>query len=71
MTIELLGNVGELLAAVATLATLVYLARQIQQANQIARWQAHRSSVVAYGDVTGRIFNDADTARVFRSGLCG
>ena len=69
MTIELLGNVGELLAAVATLATLVYLARQIQQANQIARWEAHRSSVVAYGEVTGRIFEDADTARVFRNGL--
>jgi len=69
VVIEQLGNVGELVAAVATLATLVYLARQIRQSNQIARWEAHRSSVVAYGDVTGRIFSDADTARVFRDGL--
>ena len=67
--IEQLGNLGELLAALATLATLVYLARQIRQSNQIARWEAHRSSVVAYADVTGRIFSDADTASIFRNGL--
>ena len=67
--IEQLGNLGELIAAIATLATLAYLARQIRQSNEIARWEAHRSSVIAYGEVTGRIFGDADTARVFREGL--
>lgn len=66
---EQLGSLGELIAAIATLATLVYLARQIRQSNQIARWEAHRSSVVIHADVTGRIFSDADTARVFRDGL--
>ena len=31
MTIQDLGSIGELIAAVATLATLVYLAVQIRQ----------------------------------------
>ncbi len=69
MTIESLGNIGEFVAAVATLVTLVYLARQIRQSNQIARWEAHRSSVLAFNETTGRIFDDADTARVWRRGL--
>ncbi len=68
-TIELLGNIGEFVAAVATLATLVYLARQIHQSNQIARWEAHRSSVATFNETAGRIFQDADTARIWRQGL--
>ena len=68
-TIEHLGNAGEFLAAVATLATLVYLARQIRQSNQIARWEAHRSSVVTFAETAGRIFEDADAARIWRQGL--
>ena len=37
MSIQDLGSIGELVAAVATLATLIYLARQIRQSNSLAR----------------------------------
>lgn len=43
MTIQDLGSLGEVIAAVATVATLVYLAIQIQTSNRLARAEASRS----------------------------
>ncbi len=57
MTIEDLGNIGEMVAAIATVATLVYLAAQIRQnadslradgelrlSQQMAEWHARVSA---------------------------
>jgi hypothetical protein len=44
VSIQDLGSIGELLAAIATIATLVYLARQIRGSNQVARAEARRGS---------------------------
>jgi hypothetical protein len=41
MSIQDLGSLGELIAAAATLGTLIYLAIQIRQNNLIAKEQAH------------------------------
>ena len=43
MTLQDLGNIGELIAAVATVATLIYLAIQIRASNRLARAEASRS----------------------------
>jgi hypothetical protein len=43
VTLEDLGHVGELIAAVATVATLIYLAIQIRASNRLARAEATRS----------------------------
>ena len=43
MTLQDLGNIGELVAAVATVATLIYLAIQIRASNRLARAEASRS----------------------------
>ena len=40
MTIQELGSIGELLGALATIATLIYLALQIRQHNSHSRLQA-------------------------------
>ncbi len=42
MTLDEVGNIGELIAAIATVATLVYLALQIRQNNFMLRDAAHR-----------------------------
>lgn len=42
MTLEDLGNVGELIAAIATVLTLIYLAVQIRTSNRLARAEASR-----------------------------
>lgn len=41
MSIQDLGSIGELIAAIATIGTLLYLAIQIRQNNIIAKEQAH------------------------------
>ena len=45
MSIQDLGSIGELIAALATLATLLYLARQIRQSNSLARAQTRERMV--------------------------
>lgn len=43
MTIQDLGSLGELVAASATVATLIYLAIQIRASNRLARAEASRT----------------------------
>lgn len=43
MTFQDLGSLGELIAAIATVATLVYLALQIRASNRLARAEASRT----------------------------
>ena len=42
MTVEQLGSIGELIAAIATVATLGYLGVQIRTSNRLARAEASR-----------------------------
>ena len=43
MTIQDLGSLGELVAAIATIATLIYLSIQIRASNHLARAEASRT----------------------------
>jgi hypothetical protein len=43
MTIQELGSLGEFVAAIATIATLIYLAIQIRASNRLARAEASRT----------------------------
>jgi hypothetical protein len=45
------GAVGELLGAVAVVATLLYLARQVRQSNRIARAEAFRAAMLKAADM--------------------
>ena len=45
MTIQDLGSIGELLAAIATIGTLIYLALQIRQNTRVVRSQSRRQVV--------------------------
>lgn len=42
MTLQELGSLGEIIAAIATVATLIYLAIQVQASNRLARAEASR-----------------------------
>ena len=43
MTIQDLGSIGEMIAAVATIITLLYLAVQLKASNRLARASASRA----------------------------
>lgn len=69
MTIQDLGSVGELLAAVATLATLFYLAAQIRQNTRVVRASSHHSVTDSFNHINAIIGTDPRAARIYRLGL--
>jgi hypothetical protein len=71
MTLEQLGNVGEFIAAIATLATLVYLALQIRQNTQSIEAQSHHAITDSFNDINSIIGTDPIAARIFRVGRTG
>ena len=69
MTLEDLGNIGEFVAALATLATLGYLAFQIR-ANTRESQAASRSSVSqSFIDLLTHVSLDAETSKIARRGF--
>ncbi len=68
MTIQDLGSLGELIAAVATVATLVYLAAQIRQNTRALRSSSFHGVTDSFNQVNMRVANDESLARIFRLG---
>lgn len=71
MTIEQLGSVGEFLAAIATLVTLIYLAVQIRQNTRAVRAASHHSVTDSFNHINTVIGTDPGAARIYRLGLEG
>ena len=69
MTIQDWGSLGELIAAVATVATLIYLALQIRANTIVSKAEARRATRVAAGGVSLAIVENGEVARIFRAGL--
>jgi hypothetical protein len=68
VTIQDLGSLGELIAAVATVATLVYLAAQIRQNTRALRSSSFHGVTDSFNQINMRIANDESLARIFRLG---
>src|SRR5262249_49942962 len=69
MTIQDLGNIGQLVAALATVATLVYLAIQIRSTTKPVRSAAAQSVHEAFATWYRMIAADASLAKVAAGGL--
>jgi len=68
VTIQDLGSIGELVAAIATVATLVYLAVQIRQNTKSVRSAAFQSAQRDLGDKLDSLAQDPELLRVFFDG---
>lgn len=68
MTIQDLGSVGELVAAIATVATLIYLALQIRQ-NTTSIRAASRLDVASGWRMHNRMMLDVAVRRAYDEGL--
>lgn len=64
MNWDAIGSIGEIVSAVAVLVTLVYLASQIRQSNQIARTEAELSIRNQIHEIHGNVLSSPDTAAV-------
>lgn len=69
MTIEELGSLGELLAAIATIVTLGYLALQIRQSNRSHQLAAISRFSEGTDSWIGQIVKDPELHDIYRRGL--
>lgn len=68
MTIQDLGSLGELIAAIATVATLLYLATQIRHSNKALAESTSGQLNASYASINSRISSDAEFAEIFLRG---
>ena len=69
MTIQELGSLGELVGAIATVVTLIYLALQIRTNTQAVRSSAAQSVHEAFAIWYRMLAADADLAKITADGL--
>jgi len=69
MTIEAVGSIGELIAAIATVATLFYLAMQIRHSVEATRATSQQALLDTYHDSTWDLGRDMELARLVGVGL--
>ena len=71
MSIQDLGSIGELIAALATIATLVYLAIQIRANTKITYVESRRGAMSRVNDYASILSENREVASILRSGLAG
>jgi hypothetical protein len=71
MSLEDLGNIGEFVAAVAVVVSLIYLALQIRQNTSSVRASTFHQSASSAADFTRAIGEQKEVARILRTGLRG
>lgn len=69
MTIQDVGSIGELIAAIATVVTLGYLAFQIRSNTIAMKAEARRGTRVDSSAATRLIAGSGETAEIMRKGL--
>ena len=69
MTIETLGNIGEFVAAIGTIATLFYLAMQIRRSSEATRASSQQSLLDTGFDATFELGQNVELARIVGAGL--
>ena len=68
MTLSDLGNVGEFIASIAVVASLVYLGIQIRQNSRIVKAATHHSSSRAWSELEVALGTDSEAARILLKG---
>ena len=71
MTIQDIGSIGELLAAIATIATLIYLAAQIRQNTQMLRANSATVHTTSSNAIATILAQDAELCELYFRGLAG
>ena len=68
MTINELGSIGEFIAAIATLVTLIYVAVQIRQNTLATRAASHHAITDTMNQTNHLVTADAEVARIWVTG---
>ena len=69
MTIQELGSIGELVAAIATIAMLFYLAMQIRRGTEATRATSQQALLDTFSEAGWDLARDLELARIVGAGL--
>jgi len=69
VTIQDFGSIGEMVGALATVATLLYLALQVRANTDATRAESRRSAIAAGNLNNASIVENAEVADIFNRGL--
>ena len=69
MTIQDWGAIGEIIGAIATIATLIYLATQIRQNTRALQATSMDSTTKMANEIRANLFADPEVARIYYGGL--
>ena len=69
MNLEELANFGDFIAAVAVVASLIYLAVQIRHANALAKADAYRNILQDFQSHNRQLIENPELHRIIRSGV--
>jgi hypothetical protein len=69
MNWEMLAAIGQLAAVLVGIPSLIYLATQIREQTKERRQSAVHALTVQWGDLTGSLHDNAETAAIFLRGL--
>lgn len=68
MDLQALGNIGEFVGAIGVIASLLYLAIQVRQAQRVARAENVREVQAGFGRLFTMLAQDPELARIYRTG---
>ena len=71
MTLEALGNIGELVGAIGVIASLAYLAIQIRQNTNAIKASSHHAVNDAFSNFLELLINNRRAAKILKSGIEG
>ena len=69
MNWDAIGAIGEIIGAVAVVATLLYLSAQIRQSNRATKSASIQEAATAMNELNGWVVGDESLARIYRVGL--
>ncbi|MEQ8694605.1 MAG: hypothetical protein RIC85_04700 [Gammaproteobacteria bacterium] len=69
MNWDAIGAIGEIIGALAVIATLIYVAIQVRHASAIAKANAYREIHHDVGQLFGDVMSNPELYRIWRSGL--
>src|SRR5881394_203257 len=69
MNWEMLAAIGQLAAVFVGIPSLIYLAAQIREQTKERRQSAVHALTVQWGDLTGSLHDNAETAAIFLRGM--
>ena len=69
MSWDAIGAVGEIIGALAVIATLFYLAKQVRQQNKISEYQAVQSVYREFNELNSIFFEDGNKVELLNNGL--